>query len=240
MKAKIFILIAGCMIMGMHSFGQVRFEPSDPFNNYSVGVGVGYSTIYGDLKKSGHAPVILANISRHIGSMITIGLEVQKGEITSNTPANDYTTGLTETNQFTAVNLNGRLNLSKVIKNPQDIFTKLISNCYVGTGVGLIDNDLTNITDKFKPTDTKTLSLDIKKSSMPAVLPFNFGFNIYLKKALGFTGAQLNVNYHIAYSFNDYVDGYSFLTTTTKNQYNDVYSILSVGLSFYLGHLSEY
>jgi len=214
--------------------GQVRFEPSGTFDNYNIGVGAGFTTMYGDLQQSGHLPVYMINVSRPLIPIITLALEIQHGAFTSSTPANAWTSGLSETNHFTTVGLNGNLSLSSIIPYPQNAFTKALSSFYVGTGIGVIDNNLTNITDKFRPTDPQTISFDIEKSSITEVVPFNLGFNINLKKFL-VEGTRLNVNYELAYAFNDYVDGYSFISNSPKKEYNDIYSILSVGLSFPLG-----
>jgi len=230
---------AGFKPMRLSDLGQLTFDPANPFNSFSLGAGIGFTTIYGDLEKSNHKPVVMVDLERHLTTDIIVGVELQHGSISSRTSANSWTTGLSETNQFTAININSRVCLSQFIYNPKNAVTRALSKFYIGTGLGVIDNDLTNITRKFKDSDLKTIDPDIKTSSVALVLPVNMGINIDLKKILDFRGAQLNINYSLTYSFNDYVDGYSFSKSTTRNQYNDVYSMLSVGFSFYLGQIID-
>jgi len=240
MKMKITFLIAACISVAVASSAQVRYESSDPFNTYSFGVGVGYSTIYGALKQSDPEPVLLLHLAKHFGSFFTVDAELQHGTIKSTEPANHWTTGLSETNQYNALNVNGRVTMGKFMGAPTNTFSRLLSNLYVGAGFGIVNNDITNITDKFKTTDTKTINSDIVTSGMTVVVPVNIGLNIYTKKLFGFGGSQFNINYQQNYAFNDDINGYSFPSTTTNHKYNAIYSVLSVGLSFYLGHIDEY
>jgi hypothetical protein len=50
---------------------------------------------------------------------------------------------------------------------------------------------------------------------------------------------MLNVNYEFSYAFSDYLDGYNFQKPTAKNNYNDMFSVLSFGLNFYVGHVGN-
>jgi hypothetical protein len=240
MKAKVILLMSGLLTLGSAAFGQVRFVGQDPYNNYSVGLNVGYTTMYGDLSQSNPQPAFILSLAKHMSSTILIGVELQHGTLSSTEPANKWTTGLNMTNQFNGFNVNGKVSLAEVIKNPQNIVMKGLSNLYAGVGAGIIANDITSITNKFKTTDATTIDPDFKKNSIALVVPFNVGLNIYMKKFLGYKGAQFNINYQLAYTFSDYIDGYKFPAATTRNQYNDAYSILSVGLAFYIGHVDEY
>src|ERR1700744_3123634 len=148
MKTKILIFFTICTTICISARGQVRFEPSGTFDNYNIGIGAGFTTMYGDLQQSGHQPVYMLNVSRPLIPVINIALEIQHGTFTSSTPANRWTSGLSETNQFNTVGLNANLSLSSIIPYPQNAITKGLSNCYIGTGIGIISNDLTNITDK--------------------------------------------------------------------------------------------
>ena len=196
--------------------------------------------MYGDLSQSNPQPAFIANLSRHMSSNVIIGVELQHGTLSSTEPANRWTTGLGMTNSFNAFNVNGKVTLAEVFKNPHNIVLKALSNLYAGLGVGIIDNDLTKITNKFKVSDTATIDPDFKKSSIALVVPLNLGLNIYMKRFLGYGGAQFNINYQLNYAFSDYVDGYNFSPSTTRNKSNDMYSIFSVGFAIYIGHVDDY
>ena len=219
--------------------GQLQFDPSHPFNSFILGINLGYTTIYGDLATSDHKPVINLSFGHHVSDYGIISLNLSHGLISSHTTANSWTTGLGETNQFTALDLSGRLSISAFIYHPKNTLAKLMSKCYLGAGLGFIDNDLTAITRKFKENATSNINSDIKTNTVALILPVNLGINIDLRKILDYRGAQLNINYNLSYSFNDYIDGYSFSKATTRNQYNDAYSVVSVGFSFYIGHIVE-
>ena len=240
MKAKIILLLTGCVAMGMSAFGQVRFVPDDPYNKYSVGLNVGYTTMYGDLSQSNPSPAFALSLSQHMNQSVIVGVELMHGTLSSTEPANKWTTGLASINQYNGLNVHANMSFNEFLHNPHNVVMKTISHLYVGTGVGIIDNDFTKITDKFKTTDPATIDPDFKKSSLAMIVPLNLGLNIYMKSFFGYRGAQFNINYQMNYAFSDYVDGYKFSSATTTNKYNDAFSVLSIGFAIYIGHTDEY
>jgi len=240
MKSKIAIIFIVFMTISLISYGQVRFEPFESYTVYSIGAGAGYATIYGPLEKSYQQPAFLLHVARHYSSSLVFDLELQSGSLKSTEPANKWTTGLSETSNFTALNVTGRIALKQLIKNPHNTFFMILSNLYAGTGLGIVNNNIVNITNKFKTTDTKTINSDIILNGVSAMLPVNLGINFSLRKLPGLKRAQLNINYQQNYTSNDNVSGYSFPKATTEHKHNTVYSVLSAGISIYLGHINEY
>ena len=240
MKTKFILLTLSVLTVSLSSFAQVRFVPDDPYNEYSIGVGIGYTTMYGDLKESNPSPAFILDVAKHMSPNILIGAELQHGTLSSTEPANHWTTGLNMTNQYNSFNINGKVTFAEFLKHPDNIGLRALSKFYVGAGVGLIDNNITSITEKFKTSDLKTIDPDFKKKSIALIVPLNFGLNLYVKSFLGYKGAQFNINYQLNYAASDYVDGYKFPPATTRNKYNDLYSVLSVGIALYIGHVDEY
>ena len=46
---------------------------------------------------------------------------------------------------------------------------------------------------------------------------------------------MFNINYQFSYAFSDYLDGYNFQAPTATNKYNDMFSVLSFGVNYYIG-----
>ena len=100
-------------------------------------------------------------------------------------------------------------------------------------------NNVSNITLKFKHSDKYTITdysnANIKSSSSNYYIPLNVGFNLHMTKRLIF-----NINYKFCYAFSDYLDGYNFQAPTAKNNYNDMYSVLSFGAHWYVGKIGHH
>jgi hypothetical protein len=102
-----------------------------------------------------------------------------------------------------------------------------------------MNNDVSNVTLKFTSRDKITINdVDqntVKPRTAALYMPFNLGFDLHLTRRCMF-----NINYQFCYAFSDYLDGYDFPQPTAHNYYNDMFSVLSFGLSFYIGHVGVY
>src|ERR1039457_946503 len=109
MKSKIIILLSLCFITCRNADAQVRLDPFYPYSMWTVGAGVGFSEIYGNLSHSNSEPVFRVNIERNSNMWVNLDLELQHGALSDYEVKNSWTNGLSVYNQFTAVDLNGRI-----------------------------------------------------------------------------------------------------------------------------------
>ncbi len=237
MKSKIIILLSLCIASFVKTNAQVKLDPFYPYSKYTLGVGVGYSKVYGDMPKSYSQPVYRLNVQRNANAWVNVGLEVQKGALSGYTGKNNWTNGISSFNQYWSVALDGRVSLGEFFNYPQSFAAKTLFGLYVGAGIGYLKNDITNISTKFKKSDkyfiTEFDKTNIELDENNIFIPINVGFNLHLTRKCVF-----NINYQFSYTFSDYVDGYNFKAPTATNEYNDMYSVLSFGLHFYMGNVN--
>lgn len=237
MKSKIIILLSVCVAACSHSFAQIRLDPFYPYSKYTIGIGMGYSTMYGDLANSTSEPVYRIDVARNANEWVSLDLQVQRGAVSDFSGKNTWTSGISAYNQFTSYDLNGRVALGELFNWPKNFLAKTLYGIYVGAGIGYMHNNVSSITVKFHGTDhyeiTDYDSRNIKTSSNNFFLPLNLGIDLHLTRLV-----MLNVNYQFNYAFSDYVDGYSFSKPVANNNYNDMFSVLSFGLKFYVGQIS--
>jgi hypothetical protein len=211
-------------------------EPSFPYGTWTFGGGGGYSNIYGDLDHSNSETVFYLTAARNFNMWVSVDLRVMHGSLSEYESKNKWTNGLSMTNQFNAADLTGRLALGEFFNYPQNIFAKTIYGLYIGAGVGYMSNDITNITTKFRNTDKLIITdydaSSIRKGTTNFYLPFNVGIDLHVTRRF-----FVNVNYKFSYAFSDYLDGYNFHKPTATNNYNDMFSVLSFGLNFYVGNM---
>lgn len=238
MKVRI-ILLSVCVALCASASAQVRLDPYYPYSKYTFGLGMGFSEIYGNLDHSNSEPMFRLNLDRNVNPWVSFGAEVQHGALSDYENKNHWTNGLSVYNQITTFDLNGKMSLGELFKGPNSFGTKTLFGLYVGFGIGVMNNDVSNISLKFKSKDklyiTDVDQSSVKRRTAALYMPFNLGFNLHLTRRCMF-----NINYQFCYAFSDYLDGYDFPQPTAHNYYNDMFSVFSFGLSFYMGHVGIY
>jgi len=236
MKVRIILLSVLAALTISSATAQVRLDPYYPYSKYTLGLGMGFSEIYGNLDHSNSEPMFRLNFDRNANAWVSFGAELQHGALSDYKNKTHWTNGLSVYNQITTFDLNGKMALGELFKGPNSFGMKTLFGLYVGLGVGVMSNNVSNITLKFKSKDklyiTDQDQQAIKRHTTNLYMPFNLGFNLHLTKRCMF-----NINYQFCYAFSDYLDGYNFPRPQADNYYNDMYSVLSFGLSFYLGRV---
>lgn len=222
-------------------FAQRNLE--DPLvpnpHKFSLGVGVGLATMYGDLDQ--HIPCVgeRIGIGRHITNSFLIGTEFYTGELSSKETPNNWTTGISSRSRFYSVDLNIKVNFSVFFSNKESVLSKLLDGFYIGSGIGYLNVTILNISEIMKTTKPKDTILKkaIKRHDEQPYIPLNIGLRIPLKNFLGTHSTKIMINYNMCYTYSDFIDGYNLskIGARINNKFNDVYSVLTAGLSFSLG-----
>ncbi len=236
MKIKHLLLLSFLVGISFISTAQVRTDPFYPYAPWTVGGGLGFSEIYGNLNHSNSEPVIHLHAARNINMWINLDLELRHGALSDYEVKNTWTNGLSVYNQINTASFKGHISLGEFFRYPRSFFMKNLFGLYAGTGIGYMTNNVSNITLKFKHQDKYKITdfnpKNINPSTTNFYLPFDIGFNLHLTRRFFF-----NVNYEFSYAFSDYLDGYNFEKPMATNNYNDMFSVLSFGANFYIGKL---
>ncbi len=255
MKSKIIILLVAGVLAGLPSFGQVRTEisisergnSSDDETNrdlnhgtdYSAGFGIGSTKMFGDLPKSTPQPAYIAYLEKNITQSISIGETIMIGDLSSQDPRTHWRSF----NHFTSIEQHINVELGTFFtifnKNYNDnVLLRLVGGIYVGGGIGIINNNvkkIVNVGGDGLPGNNGLSNPVLLKNSTGFFLPINLGYNLHIRRFLFFrNGLLLNANFMYGDGQTDYIDGYSPPFSTNKK--NDVYTVMSVGLRFYLTH----
>jgi hypothetical protein len=218
------------------AFSQVRLEPFYPYSKYSLTLAMGSTKMYGDLQHHISEPVYKVNIDRNFNSYTSVGLEIQRGALASEEYKNHWTNGMSQYTQMTNFMATGRVSLGQFFEYPSNFLWKTLYGLYVRTGFGMMNANVSNISYKFRNRDQLEIrdlySDAIKTKTWIPYIPYNIGFDLHLT-----TRCQFNINYQFNYAFSDYVDGYNFPSPPANNYYNDMYSVLTFGLNFYIGKM---
>jgi len=234
MKLKIILLVSLCAAMFGRSGAQVRLDPFYPYSKWTLGAGIGFTEIYGNLSHPNSEPIMRVNVERNSNMWVSLNLEAFHGALSDYEVKNTWTNGMSVYNQINGVDISGRVSLGEFFKYPKNFLCKQLFGLYAGVGIGYMTNHVSNITlkfkhqDRYKITDFDNGNINTKTSNY--FMPFNLGFNLHLTRRVIF-----NVNYEFSYAFSDYLDGYNFKAPVATNKYNDMFSALTFGMNFYIG-----
>ncbi len=234
MKSKVLILLVIICSIGKISTAQVRSEAAEDFKSdkYSLGIGVGLATMWGDLNQHSLSPGFRLGIGRHITKSLIVGFETYIGQLQSSEATNNWSHGLKTTASYQAVDFNGKTSLGQLFQYTESPIGKALSAMYIGVGVGMINVKTDVQFETIKVPNFRQRY--VQDHDFQPYLALNIGFRVHMKKFFGTKSTQLMVNYNNNYTFSDYLDGINISTATASNKYKDVYSVLTIGFSFLL------
>lgn len=214
------------------SFCQVNFY------KIVIGGGAGITKAFADLDERSTSFGAYAELGYNFTPFISGNLEGQIGQVKGGNIVTDRH-NRQFTNDFKAFSINGKVALGQFIDYSRSNFLSVIKGFYLGTGAGLIYNDLTYVV-RYKPgTETayppNGYYFPGKDKSTNLFVPVNVGMNFYFKDRNDNLRYIFNVNYQGNVTFGEGLDGYDDPQSIFKNHAPDIYTLFSVGLKYNFG-----
>ncbi len=222
------LLVALLTLSTATAKAQYNMAPANA-NRFSLTVGAGVTTLYGDLKTKQARIGYRGNLDYNFTPFISAGVEAQFGKLAEgDKTVTQATEGLFMESNYSAVNVNARLALGQFLgATDEDKLKEIAGGLYVGTGIGFISGNVSTIVTEYGYTKGPIKGTTTLKTS-EVIIPINVGLNVNLTKELA---GNLNLQYNM--SQGETLDGYNF--NVNANQKNDVYSFISVGIRYYFG-----
>lgn len=211
---------------------------SQTYNYNAFGIGGGVSAVYPyvDLKQGKNTFVFNVTGYYNISPYLPIGLEFQTGSISGGSIKDDPN-NREFTNSYKAIILHGDLYLGQIIDYDFSDFKHIIKDFYIGSGVGVINNDMTYIvrtrpgTDYVFPGQNKSTSL---------MVPIRFGYEFKLYNSYGDNFVAINLGYIHNFTWGEGLDGYDDPSSKFKNNSPDQYRQFVLGVKFNFGPVSSF
>jgi hypothetical protein len=211
------------------------------FYKISAGGGFGLTQSFADLKKHSFGMAGYGLVDYYFTPFISAGIEGQMGEINGGNKKTDI--NLREfINSYKAFTINGKIALGELIDYQKGEFSNSIKGLYIGTGFGLVMNDVNRV--RKEPVDPDVPVTDPpapgkiwpgKDKSTNLLFPLNVGINFYFPDRSGYTRYILNFNYQSNLTIGEGLDGYDESSRTFKSGAPDIYTYFSVGLRYQFG-----
>lgn len=207
-------------------FFTLKIFAQTNFYKFSVGGGVGTTLAFADVQNKIFAFAGYGVIDYQLTPYLTIGLELQKGEIAGGDITYDPN-NRQFINSYLAGSANFKFQLGEVLTAHQlnNNFLYNIRGLYAGLGFGYIKNKISNVRyygDNFYPG---------ADNSKEGIVPLNLGINFYLPDNWNYTRYVLNVNFQTTMAIGEGLDGYGH----SSPERNDIYTYFSVGVKYNFG-----
>nr|WP_199157395.1 hypothetical protein [Pedobacter sp. ASV2] len=209
---------------------------------WSGGIGAGINHSSTDVYKGSWGHTFYGVIDHHFTPFLTGGIEAQYGLIQGGDIVNDPH-NRQFVNEYSSVALSGKAMIGEFINYERNDFLNYIKGLYVGLGVGVINNNLTQVV-RYKPSwakiDPNYGPFPGKDKSVNLWVPLNLGINFFINDAYGYPRYIINVNAQSNYTFGEGLDGYDDPTTKFKNYDPDTYNVYSIGVKYFFGNIKVY
>lgn len=207
--------------------------------NYSEwGFGGGYSIVrpYSDLAQNNKDKSFNVDLYYNYSPYLPFALEVQKGRLSG---GNDLTDPSHRyfTNNFLSISVHADLQLGEIIDYDNNFFLQLCKGLYLGTGVG---GSFNNVAVRRYAVDDPTYRFPGKDRSLNLLVPIRFGYEVKIYNYDDEPFMSISVGYVHNLTFSEGMDGYDDPSNHFKNNAQDMFSQITVGLKFNIGEPVSY
>jgi hypothetical protein len=212
------------------------------YKEFSIGVDGGYERGYTNVNRQDEHFFQNINFIYNYNPYVPIEAEIQSGTLSGGglLPSQDPF-GRKYVNNYKALILHGDFQLGAGIDYSSNWFLQIVKDFYVGTGIGLVDNDnkvqRTNViiangplTYVFPGSD-KSINIDI---------PLRFGYEFKIYDAYNEPIAAIDVGYIHSFVFDSGLDGYNDNRSIFKHNAQDQYRQIVIGAKFNFGNITSY
>jgi len=226
---RIYILLL-CALAGLQAKAQSNYY------KMSLGAGAGAAVAFGDLRKQVITPAVYGAADFYFTPYVSVGLEGQVGKLKGG-DTSLYNKNFS--NSYKAGNLNVRVAAGAFMKKRYvpNTFNTLVRGIYVGTGIGLLRND---IKERYPTLNADPRINQGKRKSWDALVPVNVGLNVGLKEKNGYERFVINLNFQSNFTFGEGMDGFDDNPLFIPNSNSDIYTLTSVGIKYKFGRVGYY
>lgn len=222
---------------------SLKAQDSYNFSRYGVGVFASYNLPFDDLKIANRGKTYNITGYYNLTPYVPLGAELQFGDLSGGSIVSDAFKRQYD-NHYKAFIVHGDFALGELIDYDGNFFLRLVKDLYVGTGVGVISNNMafiqrTNlIPDALNPVGSYTFPG--KNTSLNLLVPIRFGyeFKIYNDYDEPFIGINIGYVHNITWA--EGLDGYTDPPTAFKNNSPDQYRQIVVGIKVNFGGVVPY
>lgn len=221
------------------------FAQGDSYNftRYGLAVSAGVNYPFADLRQANVGRSFAVAGYYNLTPYIPIGLEVQFGGISGGSIVNDPHRRQYN-NHYKALVLHGDIGLGEIMDYDGNFFLHAVKDFYVGTGVGLISNNMAFVqrTNLIGSTELPVGSYTFPgpDKSINLMVPIRLGYEFKIYSSYGEPFINFNIGYIHNLTWGEGLDGYNDPSSGFKNNAQDIYGQFMIGLKINFGTSNPY
>jgi hypothetical protein len=222
----------------------ISVKAQSGYNYQELGIGGGASYIrgYTNVKKQYSHPAFNFNFIYNYNPYVPIEAEIQSGTLSGGglLPSQDRY-GREYVNNYKAIILHGDYQFGAGLDYSNSRFLQFIKDFYLGTGVGLVDNNNKVQRTNLYPIDGPlTYVFPGSDKSIDIDLPLRFGYELKIYDAYNIPSLAIDLGYIHSIVFNSGLDGYNDSRSIFKHNSQDQYRQFTIMVKYYFGTVTSY
>ena len=208
--------------------------------NYSEwGLGVSYGTVtpFSDLAQNDTQKGGSASLYWNYSPYMPFAFEVQTGKLSGGNDVTDVSHRYF-VNNYLGFNAHGDLQMGEIIDYEGNIFLNALKGFYIGLGVGVMFDNITSV--RRVAQNDPTYIYPGSDHSITALIPIRLGYEIKILNSDAEPVAGIDFGYTHNLTFAEGLDGYADPSNKFKNNSQDMFRSLTVGVKFYFGRSLSY
>jgi hypothetical protein len=224
-------------------FSSIIAKAQGDYNYMPYGYGFDASTVrgYTNVKKQNNTLAFALNFNYYDSPYTPLTFEIQKGRLWGGSRVTDpYSREYV--NNYTTIMVHGDLQMGEVIDYYAGELSNIIKNFYVGTGIGVVNNNVSN-----QRTDLLNQGYPIgtyvfpgKNHSDNFAVTFRIGYEFKFYNEYDEPAFRLDVGYVENVAFGEGLDGYNDPPGKFKNDFPNQYRMVTIGLKHDFGLIRAY
>lgn len=225
------MLIAGLLVLSLTVKAQYNYP------EWGFGGSYGTNKPYSDLKQNDTQKCFSGSIFYNYSPYMPFALEIGAGKLSGGNNETDASHRYF-VNNYISLNVHGDLQLGEIIDYDGDFFMERLKGLYMGLGIGVIFNNLTSI--RRYAVDVPDYRFPGNDHGIDALIPIRFGYEFKIFNYNDVPFAAIDIGYTHNLTFAEGLDGYSDPLSKFKNNSQDMFRQITIGIKFNIGNEAAY
>jgi hypothetical protein len=202
------------------------------YARYDLGASIGFNQFFGDVATPKSTNSLSLNFNYNQTPFLNYIFEFQEGKLAGGDATKDLL-GRQFTTDYQYYSLRLQLQAGEIIDYSQSPFFNALKNLYVGTGMGMIFNNI-------NPNNINRYSILMPGYYTPGVdnskelfIPARIGYEFKIFNKYQRPDVKIDIGYQCNFILGDELDGFKVGT------HNDIYTQFTVGVKFAIGGITS-
>jgi len=229
MKKSLLITVSLIFALFMRAEAQLGYN----YPKIDVGAGFNRNVAYTDAETTKSTYALNLSIGYNVTPFVNLIAEYQKGKFAGGDSLNTQS-GRQFTNSFNAVAFRFQLQAGEFFNYQKNAVYDALKNIYVGAGVGIMGNNITDINRKSILITDYDYVTPGEDKSQELFIPVRIGYEFKLYNQYSEPRIKFDIGYQHNFMLGDNLDGFN------AGVANDTFSQIFIGVKFGIGGGTSY